>query len=494
MATLYVFASEAAREAAIQSDSTKYSDVNTFNSINDALAVIKNATDDAGVSYTIELDGSFDEEVVLDWAENNDITFAKADGAEVAEITNKVVVGKNVGRYAKDALWAADLKFEGITFDYSDTRDALGEDPDWAAVNGERFNIIQIDPENTLTLSGCVFKGPGVIDSAYNGGQPHNNNGTADGDNGGNLFGTPWEAAAYQGKIIIENTSFQDGNVNFWRNSEGVIFSNCDFNNAPVTFLGDIDNALYEFVDCLFSMELDKIGGKFATYLVGATENAYGVQLLKSEDGNGCVMKITGTNAEGREVSYILSQAPNGDSNTTTVSIDLVGAAVAGDIPADVDFYIAKSPAETTGGSFTCDTIGSTLTATNIAGVTVEDLAGAANVTITNTLEDGTVQEITTDSEGVANESFTNADKVLYLNGETFTADLDFKSVKAASGSSKISDADVNVETLQVGSYSADEAIAASAKLELDGVSVDIAGDAATTFGLFLSAFFAKSV
>ncbi len=437
-------------------------------SINDALAKIKAAgTGDDGVNYTIQLDGTFDEAVVLDWAETNDIAFVKAEGAAKAEITGKVNVGTD--RYNGSIPWSSNLTFDGITFDYSDARDNLGENPDWAAVNGERFEILCIGRGYTLNIVDCNFNGPGVIDGTFNGGQPNYNNGTEDGSSDGNLFGTPHKAVTNgnQGYLVVENTTFSNGNLNFWRNSDQDQwkFINCTFDNAPVTLMGNPGKKDYLFTDCTFKMDLSKVDGDFATYLVGMDENALGVELAKSEDGKGCTMTITGTNAEGREVSYILTQAPNtkdATENPTTAKLIVDGVVVAGEIPADVSFITAKSPADTReldeyGKEITLDQVFNSFAATDLKGVTAEDVNGAANVEISNTLEDGTVQKITTDAEGVVNESLTNTDKTLYLNGESYTADLEYKIITANSGKNTFDGNDVSAKNVYVG-YSSDEA------------------------------------
>ena len=65
-------------------------------------------------------------------------------------------------------------------------------------------------------------------------------------------------------------------------------------------------------------------------------------------------------------------------------------------------------------------------------------------------------------------------DEVLYLNGEEITADLEYKAIKTASGTSKITDAEVVAGGLHVGTFNADENISGSATLELSGVKVNI--------------------
>ena len=73
---------------------------NAFATINGALTVIQGATGDADVKYTIQLDGTFNEDVLLNWSETNDVTFTKAAGAEKAEITGRVQVGSTTGSNA----------------------------------------------------------------------------------------------------------------------------------------------------------------------------------------------------------------------------------------------------------------------------------------------------------------------------------------------------------------------------------------------------------
>ena len=238
----------------------------SFTTINDALSAINAQAGD----YKIALNGTFNEAVHLsDWDGVN-ITFVKAEGAEAAAITGQVIVGNatSPGHKVVQYAWNGNLRFEGITFDYTN-----------ATANTTRFEIRYIGTANTLDIVDCAFKGPGMINAGYNGGQPTNNNGDPNGDNGGNLFGTPWGAATdgVQGKLTVTGTTFTDGNINFWRNGADWSFTNCDFTDAPVTILGNPEVDSYDFINCDFSLTESKAG--IASYLLGASDNSVGIKV-----------------------------------------------------------------------------------------------------------------------------------------------------------------------------------------------------------------------
>ncbi|MBR2426143.1 MAG: hypothetical protein IKB16_05310 [Lentisphaeria bacterium] len=364
-----------------------------FTTIKAALDSIKTNTGDADVTYELVLNGKFDEAVNLDsyndatWGSDKNITFKKSDAAgAVAVITGRVQIGYTASPGNKDIAhaWDGDVTFEGVTFDYTEATD-----------NKNRFEILASGKNNEVKIVDCTFEGPGMINAGYNAGDPSNNNGDPNGDNAGNLLCTPWKAATdgYQGKLTVSGTSFNNGNINFWRNGSGWSFTDCDFNNAPVTLQGNPTKESYTFTDCSFSMDLAEVGDGIAKYLIGMDENGLGATIENAE------MSISGTVAEGEEVSYILSQAPNADNNNTKANVSLTDVTVS-EIPEGADFIITKSPAETTVNFTNCDTVASTFEAENLSGVTAEDIKGAANVNIENEKADGSKDIIITDDTG----------------------------------------------------------------------------------------------
>ncbi len=463
MSTIYVNAAWT-DEAAFNADSEKPEGLvwnsTAFATINGALEAVKTNRTDATERWTINLAaGEYSEFVDLNRKSEDD---AKGDVFNnidfVGETDGEELLVSLTGGMRIGCRWVKDENEEII---------AGYESSMFSGINLTNIKFVgSSEIEAALVLSGA--KDSIITNCDFVGGEnyssdtvlvkvPYGNAPTGTSTNtGGN------------GPQTFVKCDFTGGHISIAQ-SYGGGFDTCTFTNAMVDLGSGSERP---FTECIFNNDISKMGA-------GYNGNIYCIRTCNQGDPiNGCKFTIVGTGkpADGTVWTAIWARPvyesgrPNLEVEDSSFNISNSNIQAVHNLvwPFDKDGSAEK-------GNTSVELIGDTKAT---GSVTLEQLLASSkgSVELIETNADDEVVSTSTYKDG-ALESVVAADKVLYLNGESYTADLEYKAIKAASKTSKITDADVKVVGLQVGSYSADENITDSATLELSGVNVVISGE-----------------
>ena len=207
MATLYVFADEAAKNAAINDGSGIYTNDNSFSSLSDAV----NAASATEATTITVAAGTYAEDITLDarsMEQKGDIKFVAADGAAVV-FSGKLTIGYYEKRVGSKA-WNANVEIEGITFDQATAATHsidIQQVKDFTMTNctvvgdGE-YGVLGTNVDNGATITGCTFENAGIQSAGS--------------------FGT---------NLLIDGCTFDESKLNL-QSGNGAVVSNTTFNST----------------------------------------------------------------------------------------------------------------------------------------------------------------------------------------------------------------------------------------------------------------------
>ncbi len=450
MSTLYVFENAAQAAQAKQNDSTKYTDANTFSSLAEAVA---NAS--ASEATTIELaagtyaDNLYFRTKTLDYdttkgvgsvtpiEQKADITIKAAVGAAV-KITGQWVLGERVQNTTYVDAWNATLTVEGVTFDSTELDKAGNE-------SGNLFtpNIKQLNVNN------CIFTGPGW---------------------GLNSRGSSPSVLNFTG-CTIENSFGPNNIISF----SGCHFFDCKDSNGNI--IGSASVNIQTGKDVVFEK---------CDFDVTITDPEY--YLVRNNGGVPVVFRGGSISVDiAKDIDLVTDSIKHGAVLVQRSSSETSGAWIIDGVEINIsqDALDAGLLLRKNNSNGTLDVINMTSTSNNVDQL------------LTHTSGKVDAKEVDSNGETISAATYLNGElkskevSILYLNGEKYTGDMDYKTIKAASGTSTITDADINTNGLMVGNYEindapADTNVSDSAKLTLSGVTANVTGSEGKNSGLWV--------
>ena len=424
MATLYVFADEAAKDAAINDGSGTYTAENTFSSIGDAVRAasiseenticvgagtysdsIAFVNDDFVISDSAKSARRFVKEYA-DLIENADTVRAgeqKGDIKFVATEEGVVFTGQFALGYTfqgcpGDSIssWESGVSFEGITFESANQKTS-----------------ITLAMVKDFSVKSCEFKGNGefALDGVTNGDVPD--------------------------AVLVEKCKFEKTGIQtIGGMGTNMVITGCEFIDSPVNATGGAENGV-SIEKCTFDMTLSdsNVGDSF--YVVRNSTASAPVNIKE------CTLTI---NSDLTDVAVGQEKWGLLYLRGTNWNVDGVDVTLSEDAQKQTDLLFVKNVASKY-----------EVEVSNINS-NVADLFGktSGTVKVVETNAEGEVVSTSTYKDG-ALESVVAADEVLYLNGESYTADLEYKIITANSGKNTFDGNDVSAKNVYVG-YSSDEA------------------------------------
>ena len=368
-------------------------------------------------------------------SQKGNIIIQAADDAEV--IVNGTI---QIGYYERgvgNEDWNGKVTFSGITFDHAEN---------------EKHSINVGAACGGVVIENCKIIGDGE-------------------------YGIGSAASNNAGQSTIVNTFFTNAAMQVSGNfGTGLVIDGCTFDESRVNVQGGnsvtIKNSTF---DCTVT---DACNGD-SFYCVRSNDTPITIENTKFEIDSTVAENDTVPGSKGWGV-LVQRGVGNTKWNATDIEVNFTNAAQNLD-----GLYLNRNDTTNAANEDNRITINNlTSTSNNIdnlvqkstGSVIVKEVDKSGDIISTSTYKDGNL--------------LSKEVSILYLNGESYTEDMNYKAIKAASGNSVITNADINVKGLFVGNNAitgtVDDNVGAASKLTLSGVNANVTGGEGTNSGLWV--------